>query len=72
MGFMGVLLGFSGNKAPPRRLYRSTNGGETWNDITDFFKGQGKPFFFSRFFFVCFFPFFSLNIICLSTGFSVC
>eukprot|EP00434_Breviolum_minutum_P045795 symbB.v1.2.041137.t1/scaffold7858.1/size8980/1 len=20
------------------RLYRSTNGGETWNDITDFFK----------------------------------
>ncbi|CAK8989334.1 unnamed protein product [Durusdinium trenchii] len=21
-----------------RRLYRSTNGGETWNDITDFFK----------------------------------
>ena len=24
-----------------RRLYRSTNGGETWNDITDFFKGRG-------------------------------
>lgn len=23
-----------------RRLYRSTNGGETWNDITDFFKGS--------------------------------
>lgn len=28
-----------------RRLYRSTNGGETWNDITDFFKGRGsEPF----------------------------
>ncbi|CAE8675502.1 unnamed protein product, partial [Polarella glacialis] len=31
------------------RLYRSTNGGDKWNDITDFFKvdvpgGQPQPF----------------------------